>query len=254
MIELTASKDLLARLNAQQAEAVSLHWGPALVVAGAGSGKTTALTRRIAYLIAAANQDPESVLAVTFTNKAAGEMKGRVESIVGIDLARRISIGTFHSICARLLRREIDQYVTSEGWRWTRNFVIYDETDSLNILKARIAKLNLDEKVFAPKDIRYAISSIKNDGLTANAYNSQARTYRETRIAEIYNSYQCELARNNALDFDDLILIFNELLGNNPVVQAHIKERYRHILVDEFQDTNKVQYDLVRMLAGAPTG
>jgi DNA helicase II / ATP-dependent DNA helicase PcrA len=250
MIELTASKDLLARLNAQQAEAVSQNWGPALVIAGAGSGKTTALTRRIAYLIAALNQDPESVLAVTFTNKAAGEMKGRVESIVGIDVARRISIGTFHSICARLLRREIEQYVTSEGWQWTRNFVIYDETDSLNVLKARIGKLNLDEKVFAPKDIRYAISSIKNDGLTSHAYNSQARTYRETRIAEIYTSYQAEMARNNALDFDDLILIFNELLAKNAVVQAHIKERYRHILVDEFQDTNKVQYDLVRMLAG----
>jgi DNA helicase-2/ATP-dependent DNA helicase PcrA len=254
MIELTAGKDLLARLNAAQAEAVSQRWGPALVVAGAGSGKTTALTRRIAYLIAELRQDPESIMAVTFTNKAAGEMKGRVESIVGIDLARRISIGTFHSICARLLRRDIDQYASGEGLKWTRNFVIYDETDSLNILKARISKLNLDDKVFVPKDIRYAISSIKNDGLTSHAYSAQARTYRETRIAEIYNSYQAELARNNALDFDDLMLMANELLSSNVLVQSRLKEQYRHILVDEFQDTNKVQYDLVRMLASSNLG
>jgi DNA helicase II / ATP-dependent DNA helicase PcrA len=251
MIDLSAGKNLLTRLNTAQIEAVSAGWGPALVVAGAGSGKTTALTRRIAYLIAELAQDPESVLAVTFTNKAAGEMKGRVESIVGHDVARRISIGTFHSICARLLRRDIDQYVSPEGWQWTRNFVIYDETDSLNLLKARIAKLNLDEKVFAAKDVRHTISSIKNDGLTPDRYSSAARTYRETRIAEIYNSYQAELARCNALDFDDLLLIFNELLATNPSVQTHMRGRYRHILVDEFQDTNSVQYDLVRMLSGS---
>jgi len=243
------NKDLLARLNAAQADAVSLDWGPALIIAGAGSGKTTALTRRIAYLIAELKQDPESILAVTFTNKAAGEMKGRVESIVGHNLARRITIGTFHSICARLLRREIHQFETEEGWRWSSNFVIYDETDSLNVLKAQIGKLNLDEKVFAPKEIRHAISSIKNDGVTAHRYSEKAKTYRETRIAEIYNNYQSELARSNALDFDDLILVFNELVGRNPAVNARMSEQFRHVLVDEFQDTNKSQYDLVRNIA-----
>jgi DNA helicase II / ATP-dependent DNA helicase PcrA len=243
------NKDLLARLNDAQADAVSLGWGPALIIAGAGSGKTTALTRRIAYLIAELKQDPESILAVTFTNKAAGEMKGRVETIVGHNLARRITIGTFHSICARLLRREINQFETEEGWRWSSNFVIYDETDSLNVLKAQIGKLNLDEKVFAPKEIRHTISSIKNDGLTAHRYSEKAKTYREARIAEIYNNYQGEMARSNALDFDDLILVFNELVGRNPSVNARLSEQFRHVLVDEFQDTNKSQYDLVRNIA-----
>ena len=243
-------KDLLARLNEAQAEAVSLKWGPSLVIAGAGSGKTTVLTRRIAYLITKLEQDPESIMAVTFTNKAAGEMKHRVELITGPDLSRRISIGTFHSICARLLRREVDQYRTEEGFRWGRNFVIYDETDSVNVMKAQVAKLNLDEKVFNPKEIKYAVSSIKNDGLTAAAYARTARTYRENRLAEIYTNYQGELARNNALDFDDLILVFNELMRTEPTVLARQHDRYRHLLVDEFQDTNKTQYDLVRMLSG----
>jgi len=243
-------KDLLARLNEAQAEAVALGWGPSLVIAGAGSGKTTVLTRRIAYLITKLAQDPESIMAVTFTNKAAGEMKHRVELITGPDVARRISIGTFHSICARLLRREVDQYRTEEGFRWGRNFVIYDESDSNSVMKAQVAKLNLDEKVFNPKEIKYAISAIKNDGLTAAAYARTARTYRENRLAEIYTNYQGELARNNALDFDDLILVFNELMRTQPEVLARQHDRYRHLLVDEFQDTNKTQYDLVRMMSG----
>jgi DNA helicase-2/ATP-dependent DNA helicase PcrA len=248
--ETMSNKNLLDRLNPAQAEAVTHTWGPTLVIAGAGSGKTTALTRRIAYLIAELNQDPESILSVTFTNKAAAEMKARIESIVGYDQARRISIGTFHSTCARLLRSEIDAYTTPEGWQWSRNFVIYDETDSLNTLKAQLKKLNLDEKVFSPKEVRYAISSAKNDGLTAHQSNQNARTYRETRIAEIYSNYQAELARSNALDFDDLILVFNQLLYTNPEVKARLRERFRHILVDEFQDTNKTQYDLVISIGG----
>jgi DNA helicase II / ATP-dependent DNA helicase PcrA len=198
-------KDLFNRLNPQQIEAVSQSWGPSLVIAGAGSGKTTVLTRRIAYLISKLNQDPESILAVTFTNKAAQEMKLRIESLVGHNLARRLCIGTFHSVCTRLLRQEIEQYQTEEGWQWHRNFVIYDETDSLNVLKAQITKLNLDEKVFVAKSIKHTISAIKNDGSSAGMYASSAKTYRESRIAEIFSNYQGELARNNALDFDDLI-------------------------------------------------
>ncbi|HEY9712840.1 MAG TPA: UvrD-helicase domain-containing protein, partial [Chroococcales cyanobacterium] len=142
-----AEDNLLAKLNNEQKEAVSLGWGPSLIIAGAGSGKTTVLTRRIAYLIDVLHQDPDSVLAVTFTNKAAGEMKHRIENLLGHGIARRINIGTFHSVCARILRQEIDQFQTKEGFKWGTNFVIYDETDSLNLVKGAVQKLNLDEKV-----------------------------------------------------------------------------------------------------------
>jgi len=242
------NSDLLASLNAQQAEAVSLQWGPALVIAGAGSGKTTVLTRRIAYLIAQLKQEAESILAVTFTNKAAAEMKHRIEGLVGFDLARRLTIGTFHSVCARILRREIDEYVTPEGWRWTNNFVIYDETDSLSLVKACIAKLKLDDKFFIPKTVRHEISSLKNDGYSCSFYAHEAKIYKEQRLSEIFSAYQAELARNNALDFDDLILVFTELLKQNKSVLARQRRRFRHVLVDEFQDTNKSQYDLVNLL------
>jgi DNA helicase II / ATP-dependent DNA helicase PcrA len=241
--------DLLARLNDEQKEAVTLKWGPSLIIAGAGSGKTTVLTRRIAYLISELNQEPESILAVTFTNKAAGEMKNRIQKLLGFDVAKKAMIGTFHSICARLLRREIDNYASPEGWRWGNNFVIYDETDSLNVLKAQIKRLNLDDKTFAPRDIKHEISSKKNDGYTCSLYTKEARNYREHKIAEIFAAYQSDLARNNALDFDDLILIFTELLKTNEQVLNRWRRRVRHLLVDEFQDTNRSQYDLVTMLA-----
>ena len=205
------NSNLLANLNPQQLEAVSLQWGPALIIAGAGSGKTTVLTRRIAYLIDVLQQEAETILAVTFTNKAAGEMKRRVENLVGFDQARRLTIGTFHSVCARILRREIDQYETAEGWRWTKNFVIYDESDSLSLVKAVIKRFNLDEKTFVPRSIRHEISSLKNEGTSSAKYSTLARQYKEIKLSEIYSAYQADLARNNALDFDDLILIFTEL-------------------------------------------
>lgn len=242
--------NLTDRLNPEQIEGVFHQWGPALVIAGAGSGKTTVLTRRIAHLLSQLHQDPESILAVTFTNKAASQMKNRIEAIAGPDLSSRLSIGTFHSVCARLLRKEIDQFESEEGLRWHGNFVIYDETDSVNVLKGQIAKLNLDEKVFAAKEVKHAISAAKNDGYSANRYASVAKTYRETRIAEIFGHYQKELSNNNALDFDDLILICTQLLVSNATVRNRLSNRFRHILVDEFQDTNKAQYDLIRMLAG----
>ncbi len=241
--------DLLARLNDAQKESVTLKWGPSLVIAGAGSGKTTVLTRRIAYLISVLEQEPESILAVTFTNKAAGEMKARIQKLLGYDVAKKAMIGTFHSICARLLRREIDNYESAEGWRWGNNFVIYDETDSLNVLKAQIKRLNLDDKTFAPRDIKNEISAKKNDGYTCSLYTQEAKNYRENKIAEIFAAYQADLARNNALDFDDLILIFTELLKTNEQVLNRWRRRIRHLLVDEFQDTNRSQYDLVTMLA-----
>lgn len=241
-------KDLLARLNEEQIEAVCHEWGPALVVAGAGSGKTTVLTRRIAYLEEVLNQDTGSVLAVTFTNKAAQEMKSRIELILGKEKVRGLTIGTFHSICARILRQEIESYETEEGFKWTSNFVIYDEVDSLNIMKGVVKRLNLDEKVFNPKEIKYKISALKNDGYTCQLYSYDAKTYRENRLSEIFNAYQKELAKNNALDFDDLLLVFVDLLKKNNNVRERLRRRFRHVLVDEFQDTNKVQYEMVRLL------
>ncbi len=242
------AKDLLARLNDQQREAVCLEWGPALVIAGAGSGKTTVLTRRIAFLLEALHQDPENILAVTFTNKAAAEMKSRIEAIVGPQAARRLTIGTFHSICARLLRRDIANYQTQEGWQWDNNFVIYDETDSLNVMKAVLSKMNLDDKVFPPRQVRHEISALKNEGFTSHLYSRDARTYREQRVSEIFHAYQEELAKNNALDFDDLIVVFTELVTKNESVRRRMRDRFRHVLVDEFQDTNKSQYDLVQAI------
>ncbi len=244
-----AGDELLNRLNAEQAQAVTQLWGPSLVIAGAGSGKTTVLPRRIAWLISKLNQEPESILAVTFTNKAAAEMRQRIESIVGPDIARRITIGTFHSICARLLRLEIANYKTTDGLVWDKNFVIYDETDSMSLVKAQINKLNLDDKVFVPKEIRHTISALKNDGYTHEVYAKEAKNYRESRLSEIFSAYQADLARNNALDFDDLILMFTDLMQQNQQVRERTQRRFRHVQVDEFQDTNKSQYDLISLIS-----
>ncbi len=240
---------LLDRLNAEQAQCVSQEWGPSLIIAGAGSGKTTVLTKRIAWIISKLRQEPESILAVTFTNKAAGEMRQRIEKIVGPFEAKRIAIGTFHSICARLLRQEITNYKTADGLKWDNNFVIYDETDSMSLVKGQIIKLNLDDKVFVPKEVRHTISSLKNDGYTHQSYATEAKNYREGRLSEIFTAYQTELARNNALDFDDLILIFTDLMQQNQNVRERMQRRYRHVLCDEFQDTNKSQYDLISLIA-----
>jgi DNA helicase-2/ATP-dependent DNA helicase PcrA len=241
--------ELLDRLNAEQASAVVQRWGPSLVIAGAGSGKTTVLTKRIAFLISELNQDPESILSVTFTNKAAAEMRHRIEAIVGPQVARRITIGTFHSICARLLRLEIASYKTADGLTWDKNFVIYDESDSQSLIKAQIVKLNLDDKVFVPKEIKHTISALKNDGYTHEVYAQEAKNYRENRLAEIFTAYQGELSRNNALDFDDLILMFTDLMQKNQQVRERTQRRFRHVLVDEFQDTNKSQYDLISLIS-----
>lgn len=241
-------QQLLDKLNLEQKQAVCLGFGPALVVAGAGSGKTTVLTRRVAYLLSELKQPAYSVMAVTFTNKAAAEMKHRIEGIVGEAVGKRLTIGTFHSICARLLRREIAAYESAEGFKWKSNFVIYDETDSLNVAKGVIQRLNLDEKVFAPKEVRHKISSLKNDGINSHHFAKDARNYRDSRLAEIFTQYQSELARNNALDFDDLIAVFCDLLEQNNELRQRVADTYRHLLVDEFQDTNQSQYRLIRLL------
>ena len=243
-----ATEKLVDKLNAEQQEAVTQSWGPALIIAGAGSGKTTVLTRRIGYIISQLKQSPGSVLAVTFTNKAATEMKARVEALLGTDVAKRINVGTFHSICARLLRREIQHYVASDGSTWKSNFVIYDETDTVNVIKAVVTRLNLDEKVFSPKEMYRSISAIKNDGISAQKFAARAKDYRDVRIADIFQAYQAELSKNNALDFDDLILIYTELLAQNQEVRERHRDWFRNVLVDEFQDTNQSQYRFVRFL------
>ncbi len=244
-------EDLFARLNKEQQQAVSLKWGPSLVIAGAGSGKTTVLTRRVAYLLSALKAPAHSVLAVTFTNKAAGEMRDRLEALVGTRTAKQLTIGTFHSVCARLLRTEIENYSTPEGYKWKTNFVIYDETDSLSLVKDAISKLNLDDKMYPPKEMRSRISSFKNDGVTSYEYSKNAKAYADQKFSEIFTAYQASLARNNAFDFDDLILTFSQLLEQNLEVRQRMQERFKHVLVDEFQDTNQSQYKLVRMLAPA---
>jgi DNA helicase-2/ATP-dependent DNA helicase PcrA len=236
------------KLNSEQQEAITQMWGPSLVVAGAGSGKTTVLTERIAYLIDDLKQAPHSVLAVTFTNKAANEMKERLIRLLGSH-ARYLNIGTFHSICARLLRLEIENYQSKDNLSWGRNFVIYDETDTLSLVKLCINDLNLDEKIFNPRDMLRAISSLKNDGYTASVFAESAKHYKDARLAEIFLAYQKNLARNNALDFDDLILVFTDILDSNAQVRSTYQERFKHILVDEFQDTNQSQYKLVKLLS-----
>ncbi|MFN8656982.1 MAG: 3'-5' exonuclease [Candidatus Obscuribacterales bacterium] len=243
------TEKLVSKLNAEQQQAVTQNWGPSLIIAGAGSGKTTVLTRRIGYIISQLNQSPASVLAVTFTNKAAAEMKARVEALLGADIAKRINVGTFHSICARLLRRDIQHYTGPGGTTWKSNFVIYDETDTSNVIKGVVTKLNLDEKVFSPKEMYRSISALKNDGISAQKFAARAKDYRDTRIAEIFTAYQEQLSKNNALDFDDLILVYTELLKQNQEVRERHQNWFRHLLVDEFQDTNQSQYQLVRLLA-----
>lgn len=183
---LVAADTLTSGLNLDQKQAVTLGWGPSLILAGAGSGKTTVLMRRIAYLFSELQQDPYAILAVTFTNKAASQMKSRLESLLGNNFVKQLWIGTFHSICARILRREIESYETPEGWIWKNNFAIYDETDSLNIVKTVITRLNLDEKIFAPREIRHTISALKNDGKQAYKFAESVKGYRETRIAEYF--------------------------------------------------------------------
>ena len=243
------AQDLLKNLNKQQAEAVSQKWGGSLVIAGAGSGKTTVLTRRVAWLLTQLHQPAHGILAVTFTNKAAGEMKTRLEKLVGERTAKQLMIGTFHSICARMLRSEIESYVSPDGLKWKNNFVIYDETDSMSLVKDAITKLNLDDKVYVPKEIRHRISALKNDGHTSSQFASTAKNYFDNKLSEIFAKYQEGLARNNALDFDDLISTFSDLLEQNEEVRHRLQRRFHHVLVDEFQDTNQSQYKLIRMLS-----
>ena len=264
-------------LNHAQRRAVSHHCGPLLVVAGAGSGKTRALTHRIAHLIDHHAVEPASLLAVTFTNKAAREMKERLKLLMAQRLAvrshgepwstldplrqrdlqsriyqqitRHLWIGTFHSLFAKLLRFEIDKYRDPEGLTWTPQFSIYDEGDVRTLVKEIVTKeLDLDPKSFDPKMVRRIIGTAKNQGLLPAAFEARHSGPRNRRIAEAYRRYRQALAANNALDFDDLLLIPVQLLTANETVRSYWHRRFRHLLVDEYQDTNRTQYDLLRLL------
>lgn len=275
---MSANLDFLSHLNPSQRLAVEHFCGPLLVVAGAGSGKTRALTYRIANLISTHKINPENILAVTFTNKAAKEMKERIENIFAQQAAEKkydkrfdllseeeqkkvqsqvyrnkikpLWIGTFHSLCARILRYDINKYKDEKGRAWQRNFSILDESDAQGLVKNIITKkLNLDDKKFEPRQVRYAISNAKNLGLSPQQYSLENNSYKGRVIAEVYEEYENQLAANNALDFDSLILIPVRLFQQNETILGYWHNQFRHILVDEYQDTNRIQYDLIRLLA-----
>ena len=233
--------DFLDKLNPQQRQAVTAGAGPILVLAGPGSGKTRVLTQRVAYLIAYEGVRPYQMLAVTFTNKAAREMGNRVRDMLGELASDGLWLGTFHSICARLLRRE------SEQLPFDASFVIYDDDDQQRVVKAAIRDLNLDDKTYRPHSVLGAISRAKNELIFPEEYPVQ--TYRDEVVKRVYKRYQELLKQNNAVDFDDLLLWTAHLLSEFPAVREKYAKRFRHVLVDEFQDTNFAQYVLLKHLA-----
>ena len=239
--------NILEGLNEQQKEAVLHTEGSMLVLAGAGSGKTRVLTARISNLVKS-GVNPYSIMAVTFTNKAAKEMQARLSSILGEEVVKKMWVGTFHNICGRILRQDLANYKSPEGRTWDNNYVIYDETDSMALIKNAVKKLNLDDKVFAPKLVKTIISNAKGKMQNAYAYATHARDYRSQKIAEIYDLYEKALQENNAIDFDDMLLLAVNLFETNKEVQEKYFNRFKHILVDEFQDTNISQYRLIKGL------
>jgi ATP-dependent DNA helicase UvrD/PcrA len=234
---------ILDDLNDQQRIAVTHEGGPLLIVAGAGSGKTRVLTRRIAYLLAARDVHPGSILAITFTNKAAGEMKDRVEALVGTGRTRPMWVSTFHSACVRILRREAKRFGFSS------NFTIYDDADSQRLMTLVFRDLDLDKR-FNPRVFSVKVSAFKNELIDHETAAAQANDYRERTLAEAYALYQQRLTEANAFDFDDLIMTTVNLLQAFPDVAESYRQRFRHVLVDEYQDTNHAQYVLIRELTG----
>ena len=239
----------LSKLNPQQREAVETASGPVLILAGAGSGKTRVITYRIAHLIDHIGVAPDSILAVTFTNKAASEMASRVESLVGARTVAKPLISTFHSFCVRLLRRDIETLqIGGKGYR--KDFVIYDESDQQSVVKAAMRRLGIDDKQLTPRSVLSRISWAKNHMLDPQEVYLESADPKTERIAHIYEVYRQELAKSNALDFDDLLLYAVRVLKSSGETRERYNRRYRHILVDEYQDTNRPQYELMRMLAG----
>lgn len=234
--------DLSSLLNDKQLEAVKCTEGPLLIIAGAGSGKTRVLTYRIAYLIHEKKVAPWNIMAITFTNKAANEMRERVNSIAGFG-AEEVWVSTFHSSCARILRRHIDHI------GYSNNFSIYDTDDSKTVLKSIIADMNIDVKRYPPKKLQYIISSAKNRMQTWEDMMQDASNREEEIIAEVFKEYENNLFRNNALDFDDLLIKTVELFRKAPEVLENYRNRFRYIMVDEYQDTNRIQFEFIDLLA-----
>ena len=234
--------DLSSLLNDKQLEAVKCTEGPLLIIAGAGSGKTRVLTYRIAYLIHEKKVAPWNIMAITFTNKAANEMRERVNSIAGFG-AEEVWVSTFHSSCARILRRHIDHI------GYSNNFSIYDTDDSKTVLKSIIADMNIDVKRYPPKKLQYIISSAKNRMQTWEDMMQDASNREEEIIAEVFKEYENNLFRNNALDFDDLLIKTVDLFRKAPEVLKNYRNRFRYIMVDEYQDTNRIQFEFIDLLA-----
>ena len=274
---MTQTIDFLSHLNTSQRQAVEHFCGPLLVVAGAGSGKTRALTYRVANLIRNQRVDPDNILAVTFTNKAAREMKERIEKLFASQIAlekygkplealnpdeqtrlksrvyktyiKPLWVGTFHSLCSRILRFDIEKYRDERGRNWKKNFSILDESDAQSLVKdIVIRQMNLDDKKFEPRSVRYAISNAKNQGLSPQQFEIEQSNYKGKIIGQVYSLYQDALAANNALDFDELIRVPVDLFKQNESVLGYWHQKFAHILVDEYQDTNRVQYDFIRLL------
>lgn len=236
--------ELLEGLNKPQYEAVTHVDGPLLVIAGAGSGKTRVLTHRIAYLISEKGVKPWNILAITFTNKAAKEMKERITKLLGEDMAKDMWVGTFHSMCVRILRREIEKL------GYERNFLIFDTTDAKTVIKECVRELELDDKMYSDKYLLSEISKAKNDMLDPVRFeNRYASDYRLSKVAKVYQLYQGKLKKNNAVDFDDIINLTIEILKENPDVLSYYQDKFHYILVDEYQDTNKAQDMLIALLA-----
>jgi DNA helicase-2/ATP-dependent DNA helicase PcrA len=233
--------DFLNKLNQPQKNAVTANDGPVLVVAGPGSGKTRVLTQRIAYLIANQGVRPWQILAVTFTNKAAKEMGERVKALLNEQAIEGMMLGTFHSICARILRRE------SEHLPLESNFVIFDSADQETLTKSIIREMNLNEKLYRAASVHAAISRAKNELILPDDF--PINTYRDEVVKRVYTEYQKRLIASNAVDFDDILVYTTKLFDENPSVKDKYAQRFRHVLVDEFQDTNLAQYELVKHLA-----
>ena len=238
----TQPETYLADLNPAQREAVLTTEGPLLVIAGAGSGKTRVLTYRVAHLLAACGVKPNEILAITFTNKAAGEMKERVERTLG-PIARAIWIMTFHSACGRMLRSEAERL----GYR--SNFTIYDQADQVRLVKACLEELERDPKRFVPRGIHSQISNAKNQLIGPDEYASRVASFYDQTVADVYNLYQRRLFASNAVDFDDMLMLTVDVLQRFPEARAKWAKAFRYVLVDEYQDTNHAQYVLLQLLA-----
>src|SRR5438128_5318732 len=232
----------LADLNPAQREAVLATEGPLLVVAGAGSGKTRVLTHRVAHLIAACGVKPNEILAITFTNKAAGEMRSRLEGLLG-GTARAIWIPTYHAACGRILRREAPRL----GYR--SNFTIYDQADQVRLVKACLEELERDPKRFVPRGIHAQISAAKNQLIGPDEYARRVSSFYDQTVAEAYALYQRRLFGSNAVDFDDLLMLTVDVLERFPEARERWQKAFRYVLVDEYQDTNHAQYRLLQILA-----